>query len=343
MTQYSFFAYNNTHAQEWDDFVTHHPQGSIHQISNWKPFQEQIPGRGNVLGFGAKDTKDNIIGTCFCVRMSTGIHNTYWWYSARGPVIDPKHRESTEAFLNYIKEHLQETEGIFWRIDPYFTDEEYQNIHQNWNPATQNYQPEHTLVLDLTKDDETLLKEMKRKGRYNIKQAQKHGVTIRSVVGKEVTENDLDIFWSLTTATTERDGFSGHDKEYYRHFLNKLSPHSVLFIAEKDGTPLASAINTHVGTKAIYYFGASTSNRDLRKCMAPYLLQWEMIQYAREQGCKTYDFLGIAPENKPKHPYAGISDFKWKFGGNRTIYASGKEIVLRPWLYRGYKFLKRLR
>jgi len=68
-----------------------------------------------------------------------------------------------------------------------------------------------------------------------------------------------------------------------------------------------------------------------------------MMQYAKKKGCKSYDFLGIAPENEPLHPYAGISEFKWKFGGERRIYASGKEIVFQKtwyWLYRLVKKLK---
>lgn len=345
---YELFYWDEEVSKEWDEFVTHHAYGSIHQLSCWREFQKTIPGRGSVRGFGMRDKKGAIVATCFCIRMSTGMQDTYWYYSARGPVIDPNHGDSlAKIFVKEIAKELQEkTKAIFWRFDPYFTSEDFQNIADeelHWKRATQDYQPTNTLMLDLSKSDEELLSEMKRKGRYNIKLGEKNGITVRTVPGKKVTEADVNIFWKLNQATTSRDKFSGHPKDYYQNFIKLLEPHSVLFIAERDGIALAAAINTHCGKNAIYYFGASTSNYEDRKLMAPYVLQWEMIQYARKQGCTSYDFLGIAPEDEPKHPYAGISEFKWKFGGTRHIYDHGKEIVFRPWWYKIYRLAKKVR
>ncbi|NJP03840.1 peptidoglycan bridge formation glycyltransferase FemA/FemB family protein, partial [Candidatus Gracilibacteria bacterium] len=216
--------------------------------------------------------------------------------------------------------------------------------------ATQNYQPTDTLMLDLTKTDETLLAEMKRKGRYNITLSQKKGVTFSHITGKEFSEKSateqaelINEFWRLNTETTSRDGFSGHQKEYYEHFLTQLPDYAVLFFAEYEGKKIATAISTFCGDKAIYYFGASTSDPEYRNLMAPYGLQWEMIQFAKSKHCKTYDFLGIAPENEPKHAYAGISEFKWKFGGYRATYAPGSEIVLDKKWYPIYRLAKKLK
>ena len=79
--------------------------------------------------------------------------------------------------------------------------------------------------------------------------------------------------------------------------------------------------------------------------MAPYLLQWEAIKYCKAKGCRTYDFLGIAPlsPSPPEgegrasqaregegHPWQGISDFKAKFGGTVLTYPPEQEVTLRP-------------
>lgn len=346
---YELFYWKEDIAKDWDTFVTKHDYGSIHQLSCWKEFQSTIPGRGDVRGFGMRDKKGHIAATCFCVRMSTGFNDTYWHYSARGPVVDPQaDPQLVSEFIQLVAQELKKnTKSLFWRFDPYFTKENYSTIKDSDSfkicPATQDYQPTDTLMLDLTKDNETLLSEMKRKGRYNIKQAEKNNIKVRRVSGDKTTEADLHIFWQLNKATTSRDKFSGHDGEYYENFLKLLTPCSQIFIAERDGVALAAAINTHCGKKAIYYFGASTSNHEDRKLMSPYLLQWEMIQYAKKHKCTSYDFLGIAPENKPKHAYAGISDFKWKFGGSRHTYESGKEIIFRPWWYKAYRLAKKLK
>lgn len=67
---------------------------------------------------------------------------------------------------------------------------------------------------------------------------------------------------------------------------------------------VAAAILTITGKTAVYYYGASVSDPDLRKTMAPYLLQWEMIRAAQRAGCNFYDFLGVSPENEPDHHLA---------------------------------------
>lgn len=340
------FKYSSDIAKEWDAFVKNNPKGSIHQISAWKNLQESIKGRELVLGFGVRDSDTNeITATCFCTKMEVGQLNKFWFYSARGPVFDPlKNAEAGNFLIESIKKELLRTEALFWRIDPYLNETEYKTIKLETKSATQNYQPENTLLLALTKTQEQLLSEMKRKGRYNINLARKKGVTVRTLEAKDITTKDLDIFWKLNNQTTTRDAFSGHEKDYYKNFCQKLAPHAKLFIAfSEDGSPIATAINTYCGEKAIYYFGASTSDPKYRNLMAPYLLQWEMICDAQKNGFTSYDFLGIAPEGDLKHPYAGITEFKIKFGGQRYKTAPGREISLKPFWHFLYKMAKHLR
>jgi peptidoglycan pentaglycine glycine transferase (the first glycine) len=339
MKPIEFFSFSDANKAEWDQFVTQSPTGSVHQISVWKNFQEKIPGRGPDLGFGVRD-KDSgeILATTFCVRMQT-MFGKFWWYSARGPVFDQEKNEAAGALLmEHVAKELKKFGGIFWRFDPYVK-EEFSKV-RTWK-ATQDYQPTDTLEIDLTKPNETILAEMKRKGRYNINLAQRKGVSIVAIENGAFTPQDLDDFWKLNGETTTRDRFSGHEKSYYRHLLEELEYHAVLFFAEFEGQRIATAISIFCADKSIYYFGASSSDREMRNLMAPYLLQWEMMQYAKKKECKTYDFLGIAPEGALKHAYAGISEFKWKFGGYRKTYLPGKEIILDPFWYIVYRVIKK--
>ncbi|PID70452.1 hypothetical protein CSB37_02060 [bacterium DOLZORAL124_38_8] len=342
---YTLVALTDQNAAQWDEFVLSEPTGSVHQLSSWVEFQTKIPGREVAKGFGVRDKKGDFVATVICVQMDTGFLGKKWWYSARGPVVNmQKNAAAAEFLFRMVKRNLTQHGGMFWRVDPYFSETDWQRILDlETKPAVQNYQPTDTLMLDLTKSDEELLKEMKRKGRYNIKQAQKHEIKYEVYADGKFTKEALQQFWDLNIATTDRDGFSGHQKEYYRHFLRSLPETAVLFLAKKDETPVAAAISTFAGSKAIYYFGASTSDNALRKLMAPYGLQWRMIQYAKEKGCKTYDFLGIAPEGEENHPYAGISEFKWKFGGYRDTFVAGKEIPLNGFWYWVYRVMKKLR
>ncbi len=333
-----FFKFTAAVATEWDKFVLGNERGSVHQVSAWEKFQVKIKGRGPVYGWGVRNEKGEIVATTFCVGMDTGVMGKKWWYSARGPVFTEE--KYGLALVDHVSAELKKLGGLFWRFDPYVAE----NFVEKSKPATQNYQPTDTLMLEMGKSDDELLAEMKRKGRYNINLARKKGVTCVRVAGGKVTAAELEDFWLLTNETTDRDAFAGHEKVYYENFMKTVIPYADLFFAvAEDGEKIATAISTFAGKRAIYYFGASTSNKEYRNLMAPYLLQWEMVQEAKRRGCETYDFLGIAPENQPKHAYAGISEFKWKFGGARETYAPGREIVFDKKWYTLYKVAKKLR
>ena len=84
--------------------------------------------------------------------------------------------------------------------------------------------PQHTLVLNLDKEEDELLKEMKPKGRYNIKLASKKAVEVSVANPKKIKQfqKDLNDFFSILEETTNRDGFRGHNKNYYKnkHYKN---------------------------------------------------------------------------------------------------------------------------
>lgn len=345
MKRFDFCVYGEKFPSDWDDFVQNHPYGSVHQTSWWAHFQSLIPGRGPVWGMAVREkTSQKILGVCLAVRMETGFLKTFWWYSPRGPVCDPLSSKPVGEFLfSSARDFLADKGGLFWRYDPYFSPGWEKDFDFSDRKATQNYQPTDTLEIDLRKSPEEILKEMKRKGRYNINLAQKKGLQLVVKKSGEVTSQDIDDFWDLNHQTTSRDKFSGHSQDYYRLFLAHLPFAVLFFIQTPDGKRIATAISTFYGGKAIYYFGASTSDPAYRNLMAPYLLQWEMMNYAREKGCETYDFLGIAPENQPDHPYAGISEFKAKFGGERRVYGPGREKVFSPKGYFFYRMAKKIR
>ncbi len=337
---YSFFEYTKSVQKEWDDFVKHHPLGSIHQLSIWRKLQQKIPGRGEILGFGVKKN-GKILATTFCVKMETGFFGKHWYYSPRGPVFDIENPEPLSFLIEKVLSELTAKKGIFWRFDPYLPPNK--TLPQNFQieEATQDYQPTDTLEIDLTLPKDDILAQMKRRGRNGINKALKKEVCIETIT--KPSPQDIEDFYRLSNETTDRDGFSGHPITYYHHFLKELNPYAVLFFATYEGQRIASAISTFCGDKAIYYFGASTSNREYNKIKAPTLLQWSMIQYAKSQGCKTYDFLGISPENQPDHAYAGISQFKHGFGGYRKCYQPGKEITISPFWHGLYRFIKKLK
>ena len=352
-----FFAQMKVHvltekeSPNYEKFVKNHPLGSIHQTSQWGEFQTKLSGRDKFWRIVVEGNDGTMLASALVIRQTLPLKKC-WLYSPRGPLADYKNPEALQKLLQKIRELGVENTAVFFRFDPsLLRDETIDWKLLNARPAHAHYQPENTLILDLNLSGEELLKQMKPKGRYNIKVAQKHGVKIRES-GNET--KDIDAFYSLLQQTTGRDAFSGHNKKYYEDMLGifdlhggKADPQAKLYLAEYEGKPVAGMIVTYFSNTATYYFGASSNEH--RNVMAPYLLQWQAIQDAKKHGCGQYDFLGIAPslpgspdEVDKAHPWAGVTDFKLKFGGKRVDYQPAREIVYRPLWYFIIRLVKKL-
>ena len=115
-----------------------------------------------------------------------------------------------------------------------------------------------------------------------------------------------------------------------------------LFFAEYGGTALAVALvnfyrdaTSQEGGIATYLHGGSS--RERRGVMAPYLLQWRIMQEARRRGCNLYDLWGIDEKKWP-----GLTRFKKGFGGNAVRVGASVDIVCRPLLYKVYMLWRKL-
>ncbi len=190
---------------------------------------------------------------------------------------------------------------------------------QGLRRAPGDVQPASTVVVDLHRGPDDLLSGMKSKTRYNIRLAEKRGVTVREVDG-----TFLPRWYELYRETAERDRIVLHSREYYQRLfdLAQEAPEVRLrlLIAEHEGDLLAGIVVSQVGTFATYLYGASSNVK--RNLMASYAVQWEAMRRVREDGCRTYDLFGIPPTDDPAHPMAGLYRFKTGFGG-RVVHRAG--------------------
>ncbi len=190
-------------------------------------------------------------------------------------------------------------------------------------------QPPATLVLDLTNPTDQLLAQMKPKTRYNIRLSQRQGVVVRSSTRLE----EVEIFWRLAGQTARRGRFNYHPRSYYHKMVECSGAR--LFIAQRKGQPLAAAISITDEDTFYYLHGASASQG--KELMAPYLLQWSMIQEAKQQGFRYYDFWGI-----DQLRYPGVTRFKRGFNpaGRSVEYPSAILLPIRPFWFTIYQLLK---
>ena len=204
-------------------------------------------------------------------------------------------------------------------------------------PSGGHTQPEATRILSLALSEQDLLAQMKPKGRYNIRLAQRHDIEIDDAP-------DVGAFHALLKRTATRDGFGIHPASHYQAFLERV-PGSFLLLAYHPKTssrePIAGLLGAVWGATGIYYYGASDERH--RALMAPYLLQWNAMQRCAAAGCARYDLLGVAPPDAgPDHAWAGITNFKEKFGGALVVYPPERQVVLRPVLWKLLSLKRRL-
>jgi len=307
-----------------DGFVAQHPRGSIEQTWNWGVLQTSIEGRESMFVFGVFEKK-KLIGSMLVVRQHMG-RGKYWLWCPRGPLLPEKNAAKAWGLLKEACKELAGRGGdVFMRVETgaYVGDE----VVVQGVPSKEIYVPQHTLMLSLDVSEESILKQMKQKGRYNIKQAHKAGVYVLRSKGA-----DLDDFYDVLVETAKRDGFYLHDKQYYRLFFDLMDGRLLFYTAYHEDDFLGGIFVTHLGDTATYYFGASSGKK--RSVMAPYATQWFAMQEAKKAGMKTYDFFGIAPEGDAKHHYAGVTQFKTRFGGKRVDYQQAQVFVYRRfWWY----------
>jgi lipid II:glycine glycyltransferase (peptidoglycan interpeptide bridge formation enzyme) len=328
---------------QWNEFIMQNSPESFLQSFEWGKFQKTV-GR-DMFYYGVCEG-ENIVALALVVEHKLPLGLKYW-YIPRGPVLgknvsEEKKIEILDFFMKRIREKALSCKIIFVRMDPAFLKNNFDVFKKlNLKFVSGSVQPKDTLVLDLVKSEEELLAEMKQKTRYNIRLAEKKGVT---VLWENFDENNFEDFWRLIGETSERDGIVSHSRNYYLKMLETLSDENDdlkcrLYFAKHEGKIIAANIVFLFGDYAVYLHGASSNSS--RNLMAPYLLQWKQIRDAKEAGCRIYDFWGITVEGEnPK--WEGITRFKKGFGGREISYTGVCDLPINDILYGLYLRFRKL-
>ncbi|MCZ7668058.1 MAG: peptidoglycan bridge formation glycyltransferase FemA/FemB family protein [Chloroflexi bacterium] len=174
-------------------------------------------------------------------------------------------------------------------------------------PHSDTIQPPNTVVIDLRPSLEDILANMKQKTRYNIRLSERKEIVVRRGTGA-----DIAVFNQLMRVTGERDGFGTRSRYYQTVFRLVCSQNQLaLFIAEFEKRPLAAIMVSSFSNKALYLYGASSNEE--RQRMPTYALQWAAIQWAKTEGCTSYDLWGIpdAPEDELEANFTDRRDGLW--------------------------------
>ncbi len=203
---------------------------------------------------------------------------------------------------------------------------------------------QYTFVLDLTKSEDELLKNMHPKTRYNIKIAQKRGVKIV----EDNSDKAFEEYLKLTRETTQRQNFYAHSEKYHRLMWETLKTQkheglaAHLFKATYNGEVLVTWILFVLGGTLYYPYGASS--KKYREVMASNLMMWEAIKFGKKLGLKKFDMWGaLGPSPNTKDPWYGFHRFKEGYGGKLIEFVGSYDFVINTKIYLFYKLLNKVR
>ncbi len=339
-------ARSTTDRSQWDGFLAAQPETPFLQSWAWGMFQEALGRRVVRLGIADGSRLLGVLQAVY-VRLPLGFSALA---ISRGPVLDrtlpmAQYRDVLTTLVRAVQEAARAERVTLLRILPAAQRGTpiaallEQSMPQNARRILPT-EPADSLLLDLAPPLEEVRAAAHPKTRYNIGLAERHGVSVE----RHVAQVPIGALMRLLHATAYRDHIRLHPDAYYRAMVATLTEEDVgaVWTAAHNGTMIAANIVLHVGDTVTYLHGASSNEH--RHLMASHLLQWHQIRWAREHGARWYDFWGVAPDDAgERHAWAGITRFKRGFGGEARHYLPGIEVPMRPFRYRCFRLLKRLR
>lgn len=223
----------------------------------------------------------------------------------------------------------------------------------------------NTLILNLKKTEEELLKNFHHKTRYNIKIAEKHNIYIK----EENNQKAFEIYWKIMEETTKRQKFYAHTKKYHqlmfkilstKNKINKNLLQAHLFIGYYDNTndlqlnnnppiingsehiPLVAWVLFTFKNTLYYPYGSSSSL--YKNLMASNLMMWEAIKFGKKLNLSLFDMWGSLGENpNPNDSWYGFHKFKLGYNPKLVEFMESYDLVINKHLYQIYKLLDKLR
>lgn len=321
---------------DWNQFLSTHPNAHLLQTGEWGELKSAFGWKPVRVVNG--DVGAQILFRKLPLGLTIG-------YIPKGPI-----GKGDSEFWLEIDNVCRQNRAVFykWEIDAWDALEDdfifdrasimFYQQKAGLKDSPHNIQPPRTLIVDIKDPEEEILARMKQKTRYNVRLAEKKGVTIRAW-------DDIESFHKLMLLTGGRDGFGVHSLEYYQRAYDLLHPKEMgeVLVAEYEDKPLAALFVVRNGNRAYYLYGASTDEE--RNRMPTYLLQWEAMKWAKARGSEEYDLWGV-PDNdettleanfeKRHDGLWGVYRFKRGFGGELKRAVQAMDRIYNPLLYWAY-------
>jgi len=343
--------------QDWNDIIARLPDPHILQTWEWGQFKTATGWQ--TLPQTWQDAHGKTIAAALVLQrnlpIGLGSLHPCVLYVPKGPLMDWSNAPLRRRVLDELQDLAKKQGAIFIKIDADVRlgigpeddskveeiaetlndplgGEILSDLHErNWRFSDEQIQFRNTVMLDVTPSEDEMLARMKQKSRYNVRLAQKKGVSVR-----QGTLSDLPLLYRMYAETSVRDGFVIRDQKYYGDLWGRFMQAGMAtpLIAEVEGEAVAAIVLFHFGKRAWYLHGMSRSVH--REKMPNALIQWEAMRLAKALGCETYDLWGAPDVFNESDSMWGVYLFKRGLGGYVVHTMGAYDLPINPLFYRLY-------
>lgn len=264
----------------------------------------------------------------------------------RGPVLGARTAAVWPAVVDAIREVGHRRHAIVARLSPPTTvgDREIAERLGEHGARALDMQwtlwnlPRVVMFSDASGTELDVKRRMRESTRQSLKKAVNKGAQITLATDAAAVRR----FHELLVYTGRRKAYPVRRFDFFdalrREYLE--SGAGVVILATYEGRDIAGVMGVRFGrTGYVLYAGLDQEFRALRAGVA---VHWELIRWARAQGCDRIDWGGSVTNYPPSRTDAGygIYDFKSGFGSEVTLLSPYFDVVMRPMLYRGFRLLE---
>lgn len=168
------------------------------------------------------------------------------------------------------------------------------------------------ILIDITQEEEELMKDMKKDKRRAIKKAIKSDIKFINIDNK----NKVNNFYDMLKETYNDAKVPLPDQSFFDTIYEYLVKKGLAkyFLAELDGKYIAGRVALFYKNKIFDWYAGDFN--EYTKYYPNEFLVWNIWKYGKEKSYKCFDFFGAG---KPNVEY-GVKDWKMRFGGQIVKY-----------------------
>lgn len=321
---------------QWSDSLLREAGEFLDSQNSSHPFQwPQWPGEGAHLALLRRNGKIQWLAHSGIIYPSSRLLRPIrTWIVNHGPVCDDL--DLLETGLHELVERAGRLGIAYIDIAPEWTGNRAESVaamlaRNGWR-AISEASSSLRLLLDPPLDD--LLAAFRKTTRYEIRRSLGLGIEVT------VASNEAEYpeYMQMYAALAGQRGFSAERPNYLLDILRWLSSDKTrggLFLARENGKLRGGAVIARSGARC-WYVQAATSKEG--KLGVGHLIQWRAIQWAKENGCREYDFCGFREDAT-----SGPALFKKGFCDRVVRFVPVHRYIVSPGRYRASEIIARLR